>query len=76
MVMIVTDLSEKEQEFLSILRESDDWITRYDMAAKMGKRQLNPSEITVLEGMVESGLVERRQEMRGIRPGFFYREKQ
>jgi hypothetical protein len=72
-MLYMPDLTRMGARILGVLRDNGDWMTRADIAAKMGKSRLNPNDLKQLEGLVSDGLVERDSEVVGISPQYLYR---
>lgn len=71
--MDVTPLGEK---LLSVMRESGDWVTRRQLAERIGRRVFSPYDLTVLKGLVAEGLVEETKRPFGVvREEHIYRIK-
>ncbi|HEX2621944.1 MAG TPA: hypothetical protein VHL11_17425 [Phototrophicaceae bacterium] len=65
-------VSDKQRQLLAQLTNTDAGVTRDELAALLGKKQLNPSEVTQLEGLVSAGYVNKDEATRGIRSTFVY----
>lgn len=61
---------DKQQELLDVV--GSEWLDRSQIAAKLGKKTLNPLEVKYLEELVSSGAIRRKIELAGIREKFFY----
>lgn len=72
--MVMTqELSAKAREILDVLQGVDSWLDRNEIADKLGKNRLNPHEVKVLDGLVDTGQVERDAEQVGISEKYIYR---
>lgn len=71
--METTPLGEK---ILSVMRESGGWLTRRQLAERMGRRVFSPYDLTILKGLVAGGVVEESKRPFGIvREEHIYRLK-
>lgn len=52
------ELDAQSQKILDILKESGEWLNRRDVAQAMGKKQLNPYDIAILQVLAAQGLIE------------------
>lgn len=72
-------IEDKAQDLLNALTSlGDGWHTRAQLAAKLGKNQLNPGDITLLDLLVNQGKLDReaRQGSRTNLSQWVYRVKQ
>lgn len=53
---------------------TSDWQTRAQIAAKLGKKNLNPSETKYLEELVKTGAIRREIQTVGITEAFLYKK--
>ena len=67
---MTTPLGEK---MLSVF-DSDEWITRRQLAVRMGRRVISPYDLQVLEKLIAEGLVEEKTRPLGlVRTEYIYR---
>lgn len=72
-MLLMTKSDEIKERLLDALQLANDWMAREEIAESIGKNRLNPSDLKHLEGLVETGQVERKTEIVGITPKYLYR---
>lgn len=55
-----------QNQMLDVLLSEGDWLTRHQVAEKLGVRQLSSYQVLKLDSLVDKGLVERRQATVGL----------
>lgn len=65
------EVNEKQRQLITALAQGGA-ISREELAQRIGKRKLNPSEVKHLEALVEAGYVLKEIEIRGIQEAFNY----
>lgn len=55
-----------QNQMLDVLLNEGDWLTRHQVAEKLGVRQLSSYQVLKLDSLVDKGLVERRQATVGL----------
>lgn len=59
---MMSSVEDRQQKLLSALRGlGDGWHSRNEIAARLGKKKLNPSEVTIFEIMASTGVIEKSQ---------------
>lgn len=65
-----------QNQILGVLLNENDWMTRHQVAEKLGVRQLSSYQVLKLDSLVDKNLVERRQATVGlIKTRYEYRIK-
>lgn len=72
---VAKNTTPKSDFILDALRSQDAWMSRADIAAKMGKKVLNKWDMALLELLISQGLVqvEKRQVHGGIGFAWMYK---
>lgn len=70
------NLTDRATELLTVLQANPGRHSRAELAALLNKARLNPHELELLDRMADDGLIERGEEMRGIKSAIVYRAKE
>lgn len=69
---MVTEVTDKQRVLIAQLATAGAGLTRDELATRLGKRKLNPSEVNHLEGLVLQGYAAKQTSIRGIKATSVY----